>query len=329
MSIPPSTTHRLMMDKDSGLRRHTSALKPNLTDENKMSRVLYALSKVDGETYKSMEDEIHVDEKWFYLTRDTESYILLDDEADPVRSVRHKSHIDKVMFLAATAKPRYDHQKKVCGMARLASGPLRVRSLPSEVRLTDLPEPWSGKHTMSTERSIVRCSLRKYFQRFRRSGLAERWRTRNEFNRITLQFTSLQMIPEWLAAVATANLSVELYNQPPNSPDTNINDLAFFVAIQSLQHKIGAGNNKETLIESVLQASTNIPMTSLRNAFLTLQCCLNSIIEHHGGNDYKIRHMNKAQLEREGKLPTNVFVTDAADQFLRTSSAAIGVLTLI
>ena len=59
-----------MTDEDGALRRHTSALKPELKPENEYERYLYAISKVNKETgiFFDMEDKIHVDEKWFYLT---------------------------------------------------------------------------------------------------------------------------------------------------------------------------------------------------------------------------------------------------------------------
>jgi hypothetical protein len=55
-----------------------------------------------------MLDEVHVDEKWFFLCKDTQqSYILVSDkEEPPERYVKHKSHIEKVMFLCALARPR-------------------------------------------------------------------------------------------------------------------------------------------------------------------------------------------------------------------------------
>jgi hypothetical protein len=91
------------------LRNHSSALKPSLTDENKLSRVMFVLGK-QGENglYQNLYDEIHVDEKWFYVTSDHQHYILAHDEPDPHRTTRHKSHIEKVMFLSAVARPRYD-----------------------------------------------------------------------------------------------------------------------------------------------------------------------------------------------------------------------------
>ena len=53
----------------------------------------------------------------------------------------------------------------------------------------------------------------------------------------------------------------------------------------------------------------------LNHAFLTLQCCLNSIIVAGGDNDYKVTHMGKAELEREGLLPVSIRVTGEADHW--------------
>ena len=100
--------------KDNGFRRHSSALKPSLSEQNQFERCMFALSKraPSGDRFREQYDEIHVDEKWFYLTNDQENYIMLDDEVDPYQAVKHKSHIDKVVFLAATAKPRWDPAKR-------------------------------------------------------------------------------------------------------------------------------------------------------------------------------------------------------------------------
>jgi hypothetical protein len=60
--------------------------------------------------YKTMYNEVHVDEKWFYLVKDGGRYILSADEVDPTpASVAHKSHITKVMFLSAIARPQHNY----------------------------------------------------------------------------------------------------------------------------------------------------------------------------------------------------------------------------
>ena len=112
--LSKQTLHTMIFTngKENGFRRHSSALKPDLTEPATFKRFMFVMSKPNGPIFKEQEDEVHVDEKWFYLTRDQENYIMVDDEPDPQRTVKHKSHVEKVMFLAATAKPRWDAHKK-------------------------------------------------------------------------------------------------------------------------------------------------------------------------------------------------------------------------
>jgi hypothetical protein len=65
---------------------------------------------VSGLKFKTFYNEVHVDEKWFYLDRDNARYYLTPNEPTPApKTVQHKSHITKVMFLCALARPRYNN----------------------------------------------------------------------------------------------------------------------------------------------------------------------------------------------------------------------------
>ena len=55
-----------------------------------------------------MENIIHIDEKWFNITKKCEKYYLLPEERDPVRSCKSKNFLLKIMFLVAVARPRFD-----------------------------------------------------------------------------------------------------------------------------------------------------------------------------------------------------------------------------
>ena len=105
-----------------------------------------------------------------------------------------------------------------------------------------------------------------------------------------------------------------VFTQSPNSPDTNILDLGFFRAIQSFNDDCPA--NEEDLIKSVEKTYAEYPYRKLNCVWLTLQSCLNMIIENDGGNDYKILHMGKESLERRGLLPGVLDVTPAASAWL-------------
>ena len=113
MGVTLSTVQRMLLHLDV-CRVHTSSLKPTLTDENKMSRMELALSYVDKNNtskFETMEDLIHIDEKWFYLMKDGQRFIIAADKEEPYRHVQHKSFLTKIMFLCAVARPRYDTRR--------------------------------------------------------------------------------------------------------------------------------------------------------------------------------------------------------------------------
>ena len=133
LGISKSTVHRIVTDKTTPdvIFPHTNAIKLRLTEESRMSRLLYAmnhlqLNHVDqllfnhdnmdpGKFgyYDGFYDQIHADEKWFFVSWEKQRIYLSEGEIGPHRTVSHKSHIEKVMFLSAVACPRYD-ENGVC-----------------------------------------------------------------------------------------------------------------------------------------------------------------------------------------------------------------------
>ncbi|CAN0136468.1 unnamed protein product [Pylaiella littoralis] len=99
--------------KALGIKGSRQYLKPLLTDEGKRNRLDWALSfvrEMPGGRYKfnALTDMVCVDERWFYLCVHGQKYYLYDEETMPIRRVQHKSHIVKVMFIAAVARPRWN-----------------------------------------------------------------------------------------------------------------------------------------------------------------------------------------------------------------------------
>ena len=89
---------------------HYNSLKPVLSEENKVARCMMAFhfrDPVDLTKYHVMLDQIHLDEKWFFLTQKKEKDILLPEQKNPKCCIKHKSHITKVMFLCAVACPQF------------------------------------------------------------------------------------------------------------------------------------------------------------------------------------------------------------------------------
>ncbi|XP_047949548.1 uncharacterized protein LOC125195440 [Salvia hispanica] len=90
LEISKSTLGR--MKKEGPIRPHTSAVKPILTDLNKLARFRWSFSqiqpiRIDGKLkYNTMHNVVHIDEKWFYMTKISDRYYLLPDEDEPYRS---------------------------------------------------------------------------------------------------------------------------------------------------------------------------------------------------------------------------------------------------
>lgn len=101
------------------IRKHSNSLKPALKEKNKRERIQFCMSMLDQTTlgharpgFSTMHNIVHIDEKWFLMTKRNRNYYLLPEE-DPVRTVQNKNAIGKVMFLTAVARPRYDAEGNV------------------------------------------------------------------------------------------------------------------------------------------------------------------------------------------------------------------------
>ena len=236
-----------------------------------------------------MEDLIHIDEKWFYLTKDGQRFIIAADKEEPYRHVQHKSFLMKIMFLCAVARPRYDTNKNAWFDRKIGIWPIGKWE----------PAKWSlMKHAIGTPVWKNQCITWDVYceyliQKFL-LAVKERWPACN--GRIRLQQDGakshiLEDNVEFKEAVDEIGLNLTVFTQSPNSPDTNILDLGFFRAIQSFNDDCPA--NEEEWIKLVEKAYSEYPMCKLNHVWFTLQSCLNMIIENDGGNDYKIPHMGK------------------------------------
>lgn len=58
--------------------------------------------------FHDMHDMVHIDEKWFYITKKKRIVYKAKGEKLPPRSAKSTTHLTKVMFLGAIARPRFD-----------------------------------------------------------------------------------------------------------------------------------------------------------------------------------------------------------------------------
>lgn len=113
---------------------------------------------------------------------------------------------------------------------------------------------------------------------------------------------SLHSDPDFIAAATSDGFNIKLVFQPPNSPDTNVNDLGFFRSIESLKTDTQARNIEE-LVAAVEDSYKELDHYTLNKVFLTLQSCFKQIMIERGSNQYDIIHYGKDALARQGLEP--------------------------
>ena len=301
LGVSLNTVQRMLLKRDV-CRIHTSSLKPTLMEENKVSRMELALLFIDQNDtskFEHMEDLIHIDKKkWFYLTKDGQHFIIAADKAEPYKHVQHKSFLTKIMFLCAVARPRYNMNKNAWFDGKIGIWPIRKwePAKRSSKKCTKGTPVWKNQ-------SIMWDVYWEYLIQKLLPAIKQKWPM--NYRRIQLQQDGtkshiLDDDKEFKEVVDEIGLNLTMYTQSPNSPDTNILDLGFFRAIQSFNDDCPA--NEEELIKSVEKAYGEYPLRKLNHVWLTLQSCLNMIIENDGGNDYKILHMEKNPWNRGGSF---------------------------
>ena len=98
----------------------------------------------------------------------------------------------------------------------------------------------------------------------------------------------------------------------------------FSRALQAKQWSLGSETTIDGLVAQVLQTVQDFEPRKIDCGFLTLQGCLNDMLEVNGGNDSKIRHVGKQALLRQfGYLP-RTFAADATLQVVQMFSGDDG-----
>jgi len=147
-------------------------------------------------------------------------------------------------------------------------------------------------------------------------AIKEKWPDRNQNISVQQDGASIHIFEddeEFQALARNGNWNIKLSNQAPKSPDTNVLDLSLFHSLQSKQWQTEPARNIDEMIVQVERVFNDFDPSKIDCAFLTLQTCLNSILEEHGTNDYKLEHIGKERMLRQfGRLPDSIPVAEAA-----------------
>src|SRR5688572_24716288 len=89
-----------------------------------------------------------------------------------------------------------------------------------------------------------------------------------------------------MTCIETPGLEICLYNQPPNSPSLTILDLELFCSM-FFHYFTYPAKNRNKLQKKMIKMILEYLMENINNAFLTLQACMNKVIEHIGTTTIK------------------------------------------
>ncbi|KAL2930800.1 Chaperone protein HtpG [Bienertia sinuspersici] len=304
-----STIHRHM--KQGEIRPHSNPLKPGLTEANKRARLMYCISKIipgtlqTNPTYIPMENIVHIDEKWFYLTRKNHHMLLAPKEKNPHRTARSKNFIPKIMFMSAVMRPRWNQDGSCKNSGKLGIWPFSYQYVAKKNSVN------RKRGTLETRpvESVNKPEFRKMMSKHVIPAIKANWPT--DLPKIVhIQADNAKPhggadINEFIQNHGDHEWTFYWNPQPPNSPDLNILDLGFFRSIQSKYEKT-MPKNIDKLIEEVKQAFEDLHPKTLSNVWMSLQYCMNEIMRCNGNCDYVQPHMKKKQLEDEGTLPWQV-----------------------
>jgi transposase len=323
LGISKSTIGRMIKEKDNDgkdvICRHSNSLLPLLLPEHKVARTLYAYSKLSRETglYYAYDQDVHVDEKWFFITQHSYKCYVSANERDsnnlPVRRVSHKAHIDKVMFLCATARPRFDDNGQCTFDGKIGIWPI-VEQVPARRASRARPAGTLVTKTLNVNKDLYRRyllekvipAIKLKFPRGNKTVTIQQDGAKSHIAENDREFLeALDRIK------GTWNIS--LLTQPARSPDLNHLDLSFFRSLQTEQWKREQAANVDGLIAQVQQAYNDFDPRKIEKGYVTLQAVLDEVILANGDNDYKKPHIKKdAYLRENGQLQWQLRASDNA-----------------
>ncbi|VFQ79421.1 unnamed protein product [Cuscuta campestris] len=309
LNVSTTTAHRWLKEKK--IKRHSNAIKPFLCEKGKLKRLKYCLSFISptslpNPTFHHCYDYIHIDEKWFNLSKPKATFYTLPGEDDPYRITQSKTHIPKIIFLAAVGRPRFEVDGEVIWDGKIGIFPFTFEEAAKRASKNRPAGTMEIKAVPKIARDVMRSMMIQQLLpaiRAKWPGTSKQVIIQQDNAKPHIDINDL----EFVSASKEGDWDIQLQFQPPNSPDLNVLDLGFFRSIDALSDKTAPRSMRE-LITNVTMSYDQLIAQTLNNVFLTYQEVMSDVLKQKGGNDYKIPHMGKERLAREGLLPENIHV---------------------
>ena len=330
-SISRSAMERYL--KDLGACDKRIYLAPSLSVEQKMQRLKFVLELLEhrghGQYSFRKECRIHVDEKWFFVQELKQKVRFLPCEERPKkRTVMHKSHTEKIMFLAAIGRPE---TFRVDGTDHTWDGKIGIFPF---VKWSPAKSREKGTPVMED----VSVDAAAYLDVMtREGGLLSTLKSQAPYlknMRVIIQHDgakphnckgNLDKLNEY---GQQDGWNIVIDTQPPQSPDLNKCDLSFFHSMQRATNMLKASNTtREKLLESVKLAYKNYDPLILERIEGIQHEIYRRVLENDGGNQFDMPHSGVRKRQKLGHDPCDRDVPAALYQ--AAQAAYMGLLDVL
>ncbi|XP_057418723.1 uncharacterized protein LOC130712930 [Lotus japonicus] len=248
--------------------------------------------------FKSFYNVVFIDEKWFYITKNINYYLLVGED-DGHKTCKNKNFVPKVMFLAAVTRPRLDNERNVSFSGKIGLYPFVYEQLANRSSVNRGAGTMEKKPIISLTREVNKMYLIDKVL----PGIKNSWPIEDVGDTIFIQQDNArshinQNDEDFRKATSEGEFDIQLICQPSNSLDLNILDLGFFNVIQTLQQK-HVMKSIDDIISMVEKAFYEFSSIQSDKIFLTLQSCMIEIMKVKGSNKYKVPHMKKDSLSNQ------------------------------
>ena len=243
INVPLSTVHRYILELKGKLAKwHVKVL---LTEEQMDARLEFVEDQVipGTERFKSVENQVHVDEKWFYLIMEKGYLLVFPEDELPSTYAQHKNNILKVMFLCAVCKP----QRRPDGS--LMNGLIACEPF-TEVKPAARGSKNRAKGTL--EENSIKVSAEVY-RKFMKEKVIPKIRERLKWKKgvvITIRHDGAkphngkgnkEFFEKWGRKYGWI---FEFERQSPQSPDVNVLDIGVFNGLQAKSDEYRMNSSK-------------------------------------------------------------------------------------
>lgn len=302
VGIPKTTLYELL--KEDG-NPSINAIKPSLTDKNKIERLRYCADKVrPNGLFDDMHNVVHINMKWLSLPRDKKT---------------------KVMFMAAVARPQWDPQR-----SEFFDGKIGVWPFVREEIRPCIPIENTGRSQLERTFVPLETVTKEDVQRMITEIIVPTIRHKMPVHlTIFIQQDSAKIRCSGDATFAEEGRkegwNVQMQSLPPYSPDFTVMDSALFRVVQTALKTsppplLNASVSGLTeLVSCVERAFSTLTSDQINDAFLSLQKAMECTMRVQGSNTYELGPTSKEQLQFQGSLPVSIMCDPDALLMCRTA----------